>query len=292
MKMVRFLGFLLLSEAAAVALFLFCRMVLHFNPFGLNVNLVLSAGGIVFGLVGGWGSLPGAKQAGVAPSLSLMALVALITGGAVVAYYYAVFTIFLAQLGLSNSGLSFGEFLDATVGHTRFSASVSSSSSSDIGKWGYGLFLLHIAWAMLTSILWLTRLRHVAHCQKCSCYFEQLEQRELVFADAILLHDLSISLPRASAERAAQLFAMPPTPSHAPEAGVVRLEIRHAQCPGCREHDATETITVHNGKYFTGATTLSYRWRESAAYRAEPSGGISQPSATPQRPAFGRRGLG
>jgi hypothetical protein len=291
MKIVRFLGFLLLSEAAAIILFLFCRMVLHLNPFGLNVNLILSVGGLVFGFVGGSGSLPGAKRAGIAPSVPIMGLVALVTGAAVLAYYYAIFAIFVAQLGGAASGIGFGEFLDATVGHTHFSASFASSTSSDIGKWGYGLFMLHIGWAMLTSVWWLTRLRHAAHCSKCECYFEQREQRALLFEDAAQIQELALSLPKASAERAMHLLKMPPTPSYVLAPGVVRLEIRHAQCPGCREHDATEIMEIHNGKGFAEARVSSYRWRESGAYRAAPGGGTPQPAGVTQRVGFGRRGL-
>ena len=292
MKMVRFFAFLLLTEAAAVLLFLLCRMVLHFNPFGLNVNFILSAGGIVFGLIGGAGSLPGAKRAGIAPTLSVMALVALTTGVAVLAYYYATFIILLARMGLVGSGIGFGDFLDATVGHTQFSASMSSHTSSDIGGWGYALFASHIAWAMMMSMVWLTNLRKVAHCGRCECYFEQREKRELLFADAIELQQLAHSLPKPSAERAAQLLRMPQTPSYTPEAGVVRFEIRHSECPGCREQDASETIEIHNGKGFAGAQNISYRWKTSGASRTTPDAGTPQPPSPPQRPAFGRRGLG
>jgi hypothetical protein len=292
MKMVRFFAFLLLTEAAAVLLFLLCQMVLHLNPFGLNVNFILSAGGFAFGLIGGMGSLPGAKRAGIAPTLPIMALVALTTGAAVLAYYYATFIILLARMGLVGSGIGFGDFLDATVGHTQYSGSMSSDTSSDIGGWGYALFASHIAWAMMISILWLTNLRKVAHCERCERYFEQREKRELLFADAAELQQLAHSLPKPSAERASQLLRMPQTPSYTPEAGVVRFEIRHSECPGCREQDATETIEIHNGKGFAGAQTHSYRWRTSGAYRATPDADMPPPPSAPQRPAFGRRGLG
>jgi len=289
MKFITFLGFLLLSEAAAVGLFVSCLMVLHFNPFGLNVNLILSVGGMVFGLIAGSGSLPGARRGGIPPSFSAMAIVALATGAAVLAYHYAVYMIFVARLGVEASDMSFGDFFGATVGHTRFS-SLSSSRASDIGGWGYGLFSLHLVWAMGASLLWLTRLRRAAHCEKCSRYFVQVERRELMFAEPGLLLELASSLPKASAERAFQLLKMA-TPRYAPEFGVARLEIRHSQCPGCHEHDATETSEVHNGKGFAEATLLSYRWRESDTYRTARGDPAPQPSATGQRPAFGRRGL-
>ena len=85
---------------------------------------------------------------------------------------------------------------------------------------------------------------------------------------------------------------MPQTPRYTPEAGLVRLEIRHSQCPGCHEQDATETIEIHNGKGFAGAQTQSYRWKTSGAHRAAPDAGTPQPPSPAQRPAFGRRGLG
>jgi hypothetical protein len=289
MKIISFLGFLLLSEMAAVALFVFCLMVLHFNPFGFNVNLILSVGGIVFGFIAGSGSLPGARRAGIAPSFSVMAFVALVTGVAVLAYYYAIFVIFVARLGPAASGVGFGEFFDATVGHTRFSAHY-SSASSDIGKWGYGLFILHVVWAMGASVAWLTKLRHAPHCRKCGRYFEERERRELMFASPGSLQELASSLPNASAERAFQLLKMPQTPRYAPELGVARLEIRHAQCPDCHEHDATETSEIHNGKTYSDTETLSYRWRQSGAYCAAPGIPTPQPAAAQPR-GFGRRGL-
>jgi hypothetical protein len=290
MKIVPFLGFLLLSEVAAVALFVFCLMVLHFNPFGFNVNLILSTGGMVFGLIAGSGSLPGAKRSGIAPSLGAMVFVALVTGAAVLVYHYTLFAIFLARLGPAGSGLGFGDFLDVTVGHTRFSAHY-SSTSSDIGKWGYGLFALHIVWAMLMSGVWLTRLRKMPHCGRCGRYFEEREKRELMFASPDSLQELALSLPKPSAERAAQLLKMPQTPRYAAEAGVGRLEIRHAQCPGCGEHDATETVEIHNGKTYTGTETHSYRWKGSGTGRAAPAEQAPQPAASQPR-GFGRRGLG
>jgi hypothetical protein len=221
-----------------------------------------------------------------------MALVALTTGAAVLAYYYATFVILLARMGLVGSGIGFGDFLDATVGHTQYSASMSSHTSSDIGGWGYALFASHIVWAMMMSILWLTRLRKVAHCERCECYFEQREKRELLFADAVELQQLAHSLPKPSAERASQLLRMPATPRYVAEAGVVRFEIRHSECPGCREQDATETIEIHNGKGFASAQNISYRWKTSGAHRAAPGAGTPQPPSPAQRPAFGRRGLG
>jgi hypothetical protein len=215
-----------------------------------------------------------------------------ITGAAVLAYYYAIFAILVARLGALGSDLSFGDFLDITVGHTQFSSSIASSTSSDIGRWGYALFASHIAWAMMMSILWLTNLRKVSHCERCECYFEQREKRELLFADAIELQQLAHSLPKPSAERAAQLLRMPQTPRYKAEAGVVRFEIRHSECPGCREQDASETIEIHNGKGFAGAQNISYRWKISSGYRAAPDAGTPQPPGPAQRPAFGRRGLG
>jgi hypothetical protein len=292
MKILPFLGFLLLSEAAAVALFVFCLVVLHFNPLGLDVNLILSLGGMVFGLIAGSGALPGARRAGIRPSLSVVAFVALVTGAAVFAYYYALFAIFVARFGDIASGASFGEFFDATVGHTRLSWSSASSSSSDIGNLGYGLFMLHIGWAMLTSIVWLTKLRNAAHCRKCGRYFEQREQRELLFFDRFALQELAVSLPEASAERASQLLRMPATQSYPPDFGVTRLEIRHTQCSGCHEHDATEITQTHNGKAYRDTKVVSYRWTGSGASRAAPGVQAPQPSAPNARPSFGRRGLG
>ncbi|MEQ1641530.1 MAG: hypothetical protein ABL881_12030 [Novosphingobium sp.] len=285
------LAFSMLSQMVALVGFIGCQLWIHTNPFGIYVNLLISLGGMIFGLVAAAGIYPGAKLSGVAPGWGFGAIIALVTGLNVLLYHYALF--WIASRGVD--GIGFTEFMDSTAGHARMTFG-HSDDPSEIGKAGYGLVFLDIAWAAGFSFWPISLLRRQAHCHNCGVYFATRAKREIRFFDTHSLAEVMQLLPGPSAERAEMVMNLSQDPNAKPCVGSIQLTARLGQCPSCQEQDMTETLSVHNGKGYVTGETFSYRWRKAASRNAppmvSPDPAARQPIAAPQRQGFGRKGLG
>lgn len=282
-------GFILLSQAVALVSFLACQLWLHSNPFGFYANLVISVGGMIFGLFAGAGVYPGVKLSGTKPGMSVVALVALATVLNVLFYHYCLYAIYAAVTG----NVGFAEFMNATMGHAQMRLSA-SSDPSDIGKGGFGLLLLDMAWAAGFSILPFSVLGRQAHCEACGIYFTISAKRQIKFFDRFALADLLNALPGPSAERAEILMQLWQDPSTKPCKGGLMLTAERARCPRCGEQNMTEIISVFTGEYYKRVDSISYRWRQAASRRAssQPPQQAQADQPAPQPRGFGRKGLG
>lgn len=283
-------GFALLSQAATLIAFLACPLWFQFNPFGFYVNLILSVGGMVFGLLAGAGVYPGARLSGVKPGTGFALAFALVTAGNVLAYRYGLYWI----VGRGSGFGSFADFMDATAGHARMNFSRSHSGGpSDIGRGGYALLLLDMGWAAMSSFLPFTLLGKQAHCEKCRTYFVTSAKREIRFADMFAAEDVLKLLPEPSRERAELIMRLPQDRAVVAQARSVMLTARRGHCPSCQDQDMTETLSVHNGEGYVPGDSFSYRWRQAASRNAVPPPALPplQP-ASPAQGGFGRKGLG
>ncbi|MFM5923260.1 MAG: hypothetical protein ACKOPG_03615 [Novosphingobium sp.] len=283
------LGFAALSQAVALVAFLACQLWVQINPFGIYGNLIISLGGMVFGLIAGAGIYPGARLSGVKPGKGFAALIALVTALNVLFYHYGLYWILARDLG----DYSFADFMDATAGHARMSFSrAGSGDPSDIGKGGYALLLLDMGWAAIASFIPFALLGKQAHCERCGTYFATSARREVRFDDAQALAEVLDLLPEPSSERAELVMKLPQDSGIKARKGSAMLAARRGHCPSCHEQDMTETLSLHNGEGYVEQESYSYRWRQASS-RAPALPPMAQPAsaAMPARGGFGRKGL-
>jgi hypothetical protein len=285
-----FLAMLLLGQAVAVVLFLVLRLRWHINPFGFYVNLIISGGGMGFGLISGLGAVAGCKLAGLPRNRLAIAVTVITTAAALLAYHYCYFHALLHKYGLDHVGISFGDYFSLAFGDAQMRMRY-SSTPSHIGRMGYGLLLCDVFWALVTSAALIKLVERLPWCGRCGQFHTVDERTTLHFIDELSLARAVTGLPQAPAARTAALMAIPTHDVPGTGiAGAIRIELIHSHCAGCREHALSERLDVHNGKRYLKGKVNEQHWGAAApARRIEPT----VPESPPAGPrGFGRKGLG
>lgn len=257
----------------------------QFDLLKFWVNLILPAGALCLGLIGGagfWFVGRRVKRPGT-PGLKWMA--------AIVAIAAAVSIRFLGYWSIEFGGvplhdlMGFGDYLQATLGHARmdFSHHAHALGSVELGQWGYAMEAIQSACYALGSFAFAAALPAAVRCKRHGV----MEERHWgkVRAAAERFEAFYQGLPAGPAERLTALRAAEPG-NDVPAEGAVELHYRLAECGHCSAAAVAESGQVHNGKYWVPFKPMM---RVALFDRARAAASPPTPPIVPGPRSFGRR---
>jgi hypothetical protein len=214
------------------------------------VNLILPAGAMCLGAIGGAGFLFAGrwvKRPGTPGLKWLAALIAI--AAAVIIRFLGYWSIEFGGIPL-HSMMSFGDYLQATLGHARmdFSRMAHHTGTVELGQWGYLMEAIQSACYALGSFAFAAALPPAVRCKRGhGIMHEQLSGKLRIRAEA--LESFYHGLPADPAARMAALQVADPG-SAIPAEGAVELLYRLVECQQCSGAAVAESGQVHNGKYW------------------------------------------
>lgn len=213
------------------------------------VNLILPAGALCLGMIGGAGFWFAARlvKRPATPGLKWIA--------ALIAIAAAVGIRFLGYWSIEFGGvpihdfIGFGDYLQATLGHARmdFTHGGRNMGSVELGQIGYLMEAIQSACYALGSFVCVAALPPAVRCKRHGVMRER-HWRNLRLP-AYSFEGFYQGLPAGPAERLAALDAAEPGNDVAPD-GAIELHYRLAECEHCSMAALAESGKVHNGKYW------------------------------------------
>ncbi|WP_157099158.1 hypothetical protein, partial [Novosphingobium rosa] len=272
----------LLSQGLALALALVMMLVFHINPLGHVINLIVSPGALILGLIGGSGAILGCNMSRMPAHGKVMLLTGALGLLLVPLYYYGLYLYALMRFGAILPSLSYGDFLALAFRHSHLNM-LGHPSGGPMGGAGYGFLIEHIVWATIGSLVAPLAVDKLPYCKPCRRFHQKGAKRYLRFSDEHVLLAMMEQASRDPAERAVYLMAIRDESASRVSKGTVRLKALQSYCQHCGEHALAETVQVFNGKSFRTVTTLLSTWQPP---RQRPAPLAKPPVAAPAYVGF------
>lgn len=241
MKPAASLVILIAGAGASLATLFTCFFLLPWNVMFFTMSYVIPLGAIGAGFVAGLPYYASARLVSYRPGYALTAIMMSLAAAGLIGMFY----VFFLKLNMDTKGGTFFDFLHHYLTHVQMKRAGSSSSGTELGVFGYGLFALQIVGFIAPFAAYTAILRLHSFCLPCDKFYKKIGRITKNFEDGeamnVFLGKLAALPPFSYEYGDALAAAQEPVKVRS---GSIQLYYTLYQCPGCKVEILTADAAV------------------------------------------------